>query len=114
MKTVKSDNTVELYEAIETAHSFYLAIELCDTSLDTYRTQLDTLDKKYAIILDVIRGFKTLSDNNIIHRDIKPANIMVLKGKAKIADFGYAKVKEGDPNDPHEGTRVGNPIHMAP
>lgn len=61
MKAVKCENIVELYDAIETDNSFYMVIEYCDNVLDNHKASLDTLDKKYSIIIDVIKGFIALS-----------------------------------------------------
>ena len=43
------------------------------------------------IIKDVFNGLLYLAHNNIVHRDFKSANIFLHNGKAKIADFGFAK-----------------------
>lgn len=51
----------------------------------------------------------------IIHRDIKPANILLDKeGHALLADFGIAKLIEGDINITATGGLVGTPAYMSP
>ena len=53
----------------------------------------------------------------IVHRDLKPENVMVTaNGGIKIADFGVAKVLQGEVGDPLtiSGTTMGTPAYMAP
>ena len=44
------------------------------------------------LIADILEGLLYLADKNIIHRDLKVANVFLSGGKAKIADFGFAKI----------------------
>lgn len=59
---------------------------------------------------DILRGLKTLHDNNIIHRDIKPANIFFVGGVAKIGDLNVSKVLEGK----YASTQTGTPYYTSP
>ena len=43
------------------------------------------------IFKDVVDAACLLYDRNIIHRDIKAQNILLHEGRAKLADFGFAK-----------------------
>ena len=66
-----------------------------------------TLAEEIAEALDYAHG------QGVIHRDIKPANILVTQeGRAKIADFGIAKLNLAHFTLP--GRMLGTPAYMAP
>lgn len=51
----------------------------------------------------------------VIHRDLKPSNIMFDdSGDVFLADFGLAKIIEGDPDLTRSGNVVGTPTYMSP
>lgn len=47
--------------------------------------------KSLPILKDIVSAACLLYDLNITHRDIKAQNILLQKGRAKLADFGFAK-----------------------
>jgi hypothetical protein len=53
-----------------------------------------------------------LHSQNVSHRDVKPQNLLLLKGYAKVADFGLARGH--DHTLTHVGAEVGTPVYMAP
>ncbi|KAE8665847.1 Receptor-like serine/threonine-protein kinase [Hibiscus syriacus] len=72
-----------------------------DALLDRKCEELKRWSKRFSIIEDVAKGLEYLHhfcDPPIIHGDIKPSNIL-LNGefKAKISDFGLARLKTEDP-----------------
>lgn len=62
------------------------------------------------IAIDVAHGITYLhmySDTPMIHRDIKSPNVLITdKLRAKVADFGLARLTSGDPGATHISTQV--------
>jgi serine/threonine protein kinase len=72
------------------------------------------------IATEVCRGLQHAMDQGLVHRDIKPSNIMLYKTegriKAKILDFGLARLSGGDPGKglTGDGTLLGTLEYIAP
>ena len=51
-----------------------------------------------------------------VHRDVKPENILFADGHALLADFGVARVLQGEGDDPvtAAGLAIGTPEYMSP
>jgi serine/threonine protein kinase len=96
-----------------------IVMELADTSLADRLTHHQEQGRTGVPPEELIPVFEQAADaldylhsESVSHRDIKPENILILKGYAKVADFGLAR--------PHEhtltvvGNTVGTPAYMAP
>jgi serine/threonine protein kinase len=67
------------------------------------------------VIAQVAEGLDFAHSKGIVHRDVKPANIILLEGnRAKITDFGIAKITSGVANLTTTGQFLGTPNYMAP
>ncbi|KNC55216.1 TKL/DRK protein kinase [Thecamonas trahens ATCC 50062] len=63
------------------------------------------------ILQDVANAMAYLHSKRIIHRDLKPGNVLLTAdGRAKVADFGLAKVREAT----YVETKCGTPVYVAP
>ncbi|MDR3677536.1 MAG: protein kinase [Acidobacteriota bacterium] len=73
-----------------------------------------TADQTFSIVRQVAEGLDYAHRNNVIHRDLKPANILVTEdGRAKITDFGIAKILAREGVARTIGV-MGTPSYMSP
>src|SRR5262245_33891144 len=68
-----------------------------------------------ALVEKVARGVHHAHERRILHRDLKPANIL-MRGEDDpvVADFGLAKLADGDMSLTATGVVLGTPPYMAP
>ena len=74
---------------------------LQDALLKTKRAELLEWRRRYDVVIDIAKGLEYLHslDPPVIHGDIKPSNILLDQFfKAKIGDFGLARVKSESQN----------------
>jgi tetratricopeptide (TPR) repeat protein len=109
-------NIVTVFDAGEQNGRYYIAMEYVDGT-----TLKDVIKKKGPIapggvlnvLLQMCEALGYAHENKVVHRDVKTANTMWTKDrKAKIMDFGLAKVVEEVRN--HTTIVSGTPYYMSP
>src|SRR5437867_6640332 len=124
--TLNHPNLVTIYDLGSDNDTPYVAMELLEGETLRERIanripQRKTID--YAI--QIARGLAAAHEKGIVHRDLKPDNIFVTRdGRAKILDFGLAKLIPGKDDGNTEsrteqrgtspGTVVGTAGYMSP
>jgi WD40 repeat protein/predicted Ser/Thr protein kinase len=99
----------------------YFVMELIEgpTLVEHARSADLGLEAKVELLLQVCDAVQDAHENGILHRDLKPSNIAVdAAGRAKVLDFGVARLLEGadDPERPSTmtGLVVGTLGTMSP
>lgn len=88
----------------------YIVIEHVDGErLDRYcEARHLGLPERLRIFLEVLDAVAHAHANLIVHRDLKPQNVLVDRdGRARLLDFGIAKLIDPEPGEPASVTREG-------
>ncbi|MEI6766257.1 MAG: serine/threonine protein kinase [Bacteroidota bacterium] len=111
---------VSLYDYVELDSGVFLVMELAEGKpIDEYiQTVTGPIPEEKAIPLfaQILDGVAYAHHRNVVHRDIKPSNIIITpEGKAKILDFGIAKIiSESSHKLTKTGTKLGTVLYMSP
>jgi tRNA A-37 threonylcarbamoyl transferase component Bud32/tetratricopeptide (TPR) repeat protein len=110
-------NVVQVFDlGHHTDGSPYIAMELLK-GMDLQKAMRTpppmSLDRKVAIIVQVLAGLAHAHQAGIVHRDIKPANVFINHdGSVKIMDFGVARLTTASMTG--TGNIVGTADYMSP
>lgn len=124
MKTLLHPNVVTYYDTLFHPGSNLpvLVMELMDTSLRHYLSNLESLSKEVQLNLchDIAAALKFLHNHNVIHRDLCGDNILLkfsgdLMPVAKVTDFGMSRLIMKRPEMTHSLTAIGHrPGYLPP
>jgi predicted Ser/Thr protein kinase len=115
---------VTIYDVGEQDGATFIAMELLDGEPLDRRLRKGPigLGEAVQLALQIASAVATAHGSGIVHRDIKPANIIITSdGRAKILDFGLAKLAERVPTEvtvtgvgTRPGVILGTAAYMSP
>jgi hypothetical protein len=121
MARLSHPNVLPVYEVREFDGTLCIAMELVDGS--TLSQWLAEAPRAWRDVLHMFlqagRGLGAAHAAGIVHRDFKPGNVLVgTDGRARVTDFGLARLADshasGDMNLTRVGMFIGTPVYMSP
>src|SRR5215471_7656173 len=97
LATLNHPNIAAVYGLEESEPSRAIVLELVEgeTLADQIARGPIPLDESLRVARQIVDALEAAHDRGVVHRDLKPANIKVSPdGKAKVLDFGLAKMLE--------------------
>lgn len=118
LRSLKHTNIVRVWDVYETAHYFYVVMDLCrGGELFDMINEYDRLSEADTAVIakQLLGGIDYMHSKGVMHRDIKAENVLLTEWSAtavvKIIDFGIAaKFQRGEMFDKISGS----PQYMAP
>jgi serine/threonine-protein kinase len=110
-------NVVAVYDVGEWRGRPYLVMELVPggTVADALRAGPVERERALGWLEDAARALDAAHARGVVHRDVKPGNLLIdAQGRARIADFGIARVLDDALTQTAPGTVLGTAGYLAP
>jgi len=111
-------NVTQVYDYGEDGDRPFMVLEyLAGGSLEELLRANGALpdEDTHRIASDIAAGLAHAHARGVVHRDLKPANVLFDEdGRAKIADFGIARMSAGDGTLTEAGTVLGTAAYISP
>lgn len=117
---VDHDHIVRLYSTSDPSDRVpYFVMEyVAGPSLAERTADLGRIPPREAaeFVAQAATGVQAAHDSGLVHSDIKPANILIdpATGRAKVGDFGLARLETETPRHSREGLLPGTPAYLSP
>lgn len=115
---LQHDHIVMVYEVGETEGQPFFSMQYVEgVSLGQMLSAGPLAPRSAATyIMQVAQAVEEAHGQGVLHRDLKPQNIMVENStdRARVTDFGLAKLQEGEEDLTCDGTAIGTPAYMSP
>jgi len=112
---------VQVYDFGNEGDLAYIVMEYIDgKELKDYLDAKESFDLPtiFRLMGELLEALEVAHQAGVIHRDVKPANVMLDgKRRAKLTDFGVARITEGDAASAdmtRAGQMIGTPSYMSP
>lgn len=111
-------NIVSVYDSDRDGDVAFLVMEFVQG--EDLKHHLDagtrfTLEQALGVADDLLAALDYAHRQNIVHRDVKPANLLIeASGRAKLADFGVARIQDAGESTRTRGSMVGTLKYMSP
>src|SRR5258705_3138041 len=111
-------NVVQLYDYGEAEGRPYIVLEyMPGGTLEERLADRKPLpdDQAFAVAAGIAAGLAHAHARGVVHRDLKPANVLFdEEGRAKLADFGIARMVASDGTLTEAGTVLGTAAYISP
>jgi Protein kinase domain len=114
---LRHPNLVDVYDFGEFQGTPYMIVEYVPGGSLAARMSHGPLDGRTALkyLRGIAAGLDYAHGHGIVHRDVKPANVLLTGEDVPVlADFGLAKLLEGNSLKSMTGVTTGTPAYMAP
>ncbi|MEM6690023.1 MAG: serine/threonine-protein kinase [Planctomycetota bacterium] len=107
---------IRVYDSGEQEGRSYVVQELADGGSLKERLSTGPMrsTEAAAMVADLGDALEHAHQQGVLHRDIKPANVLFRAGKAKLADFGLAKLLDAQEDLTQTKDVIGTPGYMSP
>ncbi len=119
VKRIRHPFLIQMHAYWAMEDQLVMIMELADGSLEERHKECIEageigipIDELVKYTSEAAEALDHLHCEHVVHRDIKPANILLVKGHAKLGDFGVARLVEREKPD-FRATLVGTPLFMA-